>query len=73
MSLRRSRAWPRLYVMASAGLRLPRRRERPSEVRRLLIVQHLLLGDTIMLTPLLKKARQQFPAAHIITITCRLG
>ena len=66
MSLRRSRAWPRLYVMASAGLRLPRRRERPAEVRRLLIVQHLLLGDTIMLTPLLKKARQQFPAAEIV-------
>jgi ADP-heptose:LPS heptosyltransferase len=38
-------------------------------VRRLLIAHHLLLGDTIMLTPLIKKARQRFPDAEIV-MTC---
>ncbi|MFN2643550.1 MAG: glycosyltransferase family 9 protein [Burkholderiales bacterium] len=71
MSLRRSRAWPRLYVMAAAGLRLPLQRARPVEVRRLLIVQHFLLGDTIMLTPLLKKARERFLDAEIIMVCPR--
>lgn len=66
MSLRRSRAWPRLYVMGAAALRMATRRHRPTEVRRVLIVQHLLLGDTIMLTPLLKKARERFPQAEIV-------
>jgi len=71
MSLRRSRAWPRLYVMASAALRWPARREPPREVRRLLVVQHLLLGDTIMLTPLLKKARERFPRAELVMVCPR--
>lgn len=66
-----SRLWPRLYVMAQAAPRLasPRRRKPPAEVRRLLVAHHLLLGDTIMLTPLLKKARERFPAAQIV-MTC---
>jgi ADP-heptose:LPS heptosyltransferase len=34
-----------------------------------LIAQHLLLGDTIMLTPLIKKARQRYPDAEIF-MTC---
>jgi len=61
-----SRVWPKLYVMAHAapGLLLGAR-QRPREVRRLLIAHHLLLGDTIMLTPLLKKARARFPGAEI--------
>jgi len=71
MSLRRSRAWPRLYVMAAAGLGMAARRQRPARVRRLLVVQHLLLGDTIMLTPLLKKARTQFPDAEIVMVCPR--
>ena len=62
-----SRLFPRLYVLGAAAL--PRRRERPARVRRLLIVHHLLLGDTIMLTPLLKKARLRFPDAEIV-MTC---
>lgn len=65
-----SRFWPKLYVMAHAapGL-LRRRRRRPVQVRRVLIAHHLLLGDTIMLTPLLKKLRARFPDAEIaITI-----
>jgi ADP-heptose:LPS heptosyltransferase len=60
-----SRTWPRLYTMGAAALRWPQRRERPAQVSRLLVVQHLLLGDTIMLTPLLKKARALFPDAEI--------
>lgn len=59
-----SRTWPRLYTVGSALLRWGGR-TRPARVRRLLIVQHLLLGDTIMLTPLLKKARARFPEAEI--------
>jgi len=62
-----SRLLPRLYVLGAAAL--PRRRQRPTAVRRLLIAQHLLLGDTIMLTPLIKKARERFPQAEIV-MTC---
>lgn len=62
-----SRAWPKLYTIAHAAPSLlVGVRSRPTEVRRLLIAQHLLLGDTIMLTPLLKKARALFPAARIV-------
>jgi ADP-heptose:LPS heptosyltransferase len=71
VNLRRSRLWPRLYVAAVAAPGLLARRRRPSKVRRILIVQHLLLGDTIMLTPLLKKAREQFPQAEIVMIVPR--
>lgn len=62
-----SRLLPRLYVLGAAAL--PRRRERPNTVSRLLIAHHLLLGDTIMLTPLIKKARARFPDADIV-MTC---
>lgn len=34
--------------------------------RRILIAHHLLLGDTIMLAPLLKKLRTRFPDAEIV-------
>lgn len=71
MTARPSRTWSRLYVMACAGVSwgaLARRRP-PARVERVLIVQHLLLGDTIMLTPLIKKARQRYPAAEIF-MTC---
>jgi ADP-heptose:LPS heptosyltransferase len=63
-----SRFWPKLYTMAHAapGLLLPGKREPPRRVRRLLIAHHLLLGDTIMLTPLVKKARARFPDAEIV-------
>ena len=61
-----SRAWPRAYSMGMAALRWRPRRTPPREVRRVLVVQHFLLGDTVMLTPLLKKARSRFPAADIV-------
>src|SRR5262245_22358444 len=62
-----SRFLPRLYVLGAAAL--PRRRERPAKVRRLLIAHHLLLGDTVMLTPLIKKARERFSDAELV-MTC---
>lgn len=66
-----SRVWPRLYVLAHGAARMAvhRRRRRPTQVKRILIAHHLLLGDTIMLTPLVKKAREQFPRAEIV-MTC---
>jgi ADP-heptose:LPS heptosyltransferase len=46
---------------------LLRRRERvaPADPRRILIAHHLLLGDTLMLTPLVKKLRARDPQAEI--------
>ncbi len=48
------------------------RRARPAEPQRILIAHNLLLGDTIMLAPLLKKLRTRFPEADIV-MTCRPG
>ena len=44
-----------------------RRRERiaPRDPQRILVAHHLLLGDTLMLTPLLKKLRTLHPRADI--------
>src|SRR5436190_22590642 len=54
-----------------AGFGLARRR--PSLLpRRILVAHNLLLGDTIMLAPLLKKLRQRYPDAEII-MTCTHG
>ncbi|MCC2654403.1 MAG: heptosyltransferase, partial [Microvirga sp.] len=50
---------------AAPGLLSWGRRRRPERVDRLLIAHHLLLGDTVMLTALLKKARTRFPEAEI--------
>lgn len=63
-----SRLPSRLLVVALALLRLPSRlrRRRPVQVRRVLIAHHLLLGDTVMLTPLLAKLREQYPQAEVI-------
>ncbi len=44
-------------------------RKQPKQIKRVLIAHHLLLGDTIMLTPLLAKAREQFPQAEITLLT----
>lgn len=71
----KSRAWSRPAVLASAGFNmladaLPRRRRMaPRAPRRILLVHHLLLGDTIMLTPLLAKCRERWPDAEI-AMTC---
>jgi ADP-heptose:LPS heptosyltransferase len=42
------------------------RRSRPADPRRILIAHHLLLGDTLMLTPLVAKLRACHPAAEIV-------
>ena len=66
--------WPIRLLSAGlaawhAGFGL-RGRLQPKMPRRILIAHHLLLGDTIMLAPLLKKLRQQYPEAEIV-MTCR--
>ncbi len=45
------------------------RRSAPRTPKRVLIAHDLLLGDTIMLTPLLAKCRERWPAADIV-MTC---
>lgn len=74
----KSRAWSRPAVLASAGINmladaLPRgKRTAPRAPRRIVLVHHLLLGDTIMLTPLLAKCRERWPDAEI-AMTCPLA
>lgn len=47
-------------------------RSRPRELpRRILVAHHLLLGDTLMLTPLLAKLRERYPQAEIVMSTPR--
>ena len=71
----RSRALSRPLVIALAGARmladaLGRRKRAPPVVpARILIAHHLLLGDTIMLTPLIAKCRARWPGADIV-LTC---
>ena len=49
------------YRLASGGRRAP-----PAEPRRVLIAHHLLLGDTLMLTPLVAKLRERHPGAELV-------
>lgn len=49
------------HRLASLG-----RRCKPARPRRILVCHHLLLGDTIMLAPLLAKLRQQHPEAEVV-------
>jgi ADP-heptose:LPS heptosyltransferase len=55
-----------LPVMAYRTLSFFRRRTRPPQPRRILIAHHLLLGDTLMLTPLLAKLRARYPEAEVV-------
>ncbi|MEP6702478.1 MAG: glycosyltransferase family 9 protein, partial [Betaproteobacteria bacterium] len=48
------------------GWRNLRGRKPPTQPRRILIAHHLLIGDTLMLTPLLAKLRERFPPAEIV-------
>jgi ADP-heptose:LPS heptosyltransferase len=41
------------------------RRAKPEDPRRILVLHHLLLGDTLMLTALLAKLRTRYPQAEI--------
>ncbi len=58
----RLRVLPRAFANRFLHLRP---RERPVAPERILIAHHLLLGDTLMLTPLLAKLRERYPQAHI--------
>ncbi|HZP93914.1 MAG TPA: glycosyltransferase family 9 protein [Burkholderiales bacterium] len=61
-----------MLVASLAVLNVLRRaggRSKPESPARILVLHHLLLGDTILLTPLLKKLRAVYPRAHII-MTC---
>ena len=62
-----SRLAPRLAIIGRAVVRriAGGRRTRPLRPQRIVVVHHLLLGDTLMLTPLLAKLREQHPAAEI--------
>ena len=42
------------------------RRARPQDPQRILIAHHLLLGDTLMLTPLVAKLRERYPGADLV-------
>lgn len=54
-------------VWHTLSRRLRGKQARPP--RRILIAHHLLLGDTIMLAPLLAKLRREYPAAELV-MTC---
>ena len=65
-----SRLFSRLSVLGRvAGGVLAGSERRPSESPcRILVAHHLLLGDTLMLTPLLAKLRHRHPAAEILMV-----
>lgn len=47
----------------------PAQRRMPDKPERVLVLHHLLLGDTLMLTPLLAKLHERWPAA-LIVLSC---
>jgi ADP-heptose:LPS heptosyltransferase len=55
-----------VLALALARWRPRRWRRRPVLPRRILVLHHLLLGDTLMLTPLLAKLRARYPHADIV-------
>lgn len=63
-----SRLVSRLPLLAAALLTFTQQRQAPTQVARILIAHHLLLGDTLMLTPLLAKLRTRYPAAEILLL-----
>ena len=61
-----SRAPLRYASVALALARWGLRRRRPVSPQRILVLHHLLLGDTLMLTTLLAKLRERHPRAQIV-------
>ena len=61
-----SRLRGRVEVVARALAQRLRPRRAPRDPRRILVAHHLLMGDTLMLTPLLAKLRERHPAAEIV-------
>jgi len=68
-----SRLGSRLEVVPRAVLKraLSGRRRRPAHPRRILVAHQLLLGDTLMLTPLLARLRRRHPQAQIVMTVSR--
>lgn len=64
---RRSRFGGRVRVVARAIALRRHPRSAPTLAQRILVAHHLLLGDTLMLSPLLKKLRERHPQAEIVT------
>lgn len=62
-----SRFLLRLWILLLAVIRqqFPRSRQFPADPRKILILHSLLLGDTLLLTPLLAKLREQYPSTDI--------
>jgi ADP-heptose:LPS heptosyltransferase len=73
--LENSRVPGRLLVLALLLLRLPPRwffRRPPESPRHILVLHHLLLGDTVMLAGLFAKLRAQYPEAVLRLATPQL-
>lgn len=66
MARKGSRAPIRYASVALALARWGMLRRRPAAPRRILVLHHLLLGDTLMLTGLLAKLRARHPEATIV-------
>ena len=66
-----SRAPMRVASVAGALARWGWRRRPPAAPRRILVLHHLLLGDTLMVTALLAKLRAQHPDAEIAMTVAR--
>jgi ADP-heptose:LPS heptosyltransferase len=73
MKASRARARPLVFGRALTHMlrsKWSRARRTPAAApRRILVAHHLLLGDTIMLTPLLAKCRARWPDAEVV-MTC---
>ena len=63
---RQGRFAGRVVVVARGLADRVRPRRAPADPRRILVAHHLLLGDTLMLTPLLAKLRERHPRAEIV-------
>jgi ADP-heptose:LPS heptosyltransferase len=64
----RLRVMPRALAHRFLNLR---RREQPLAPRRILVAHHLLVGDVLMLTPLLAKLRERHPGADVALAVSR--
>ena len=62
------RSRTRALVVTHALARRLARRGRAQEVQRVLVAHNLLLGDVVMLTPLLAKLRASHPGAEIVLL-----
>src|SRR5947207_11796715 len=60
-----SRAAGRLRVLPRVLASRLSPRRKPAQPKRVLIAHHLLLGDVVMLAPLLAKLRERYPQAEV--------